>query len=50
LEGQGPGVFEAVEDDDGDTDRAVYTVRFQQVVYVPTERQILPKSGKSRYW
>jgi len=32
--GQGPGVFEVVEDHDGDTYRAVYTVRFQDVVYV----------------
>ena len=32
--GQGPGVFEVVEDHDGDTYRAVYTVRFRQVVYV----------------
>jgi phage-related protein len=32
--GQGPGVFELVEDYDGDTYRAVYTVRFKEVVYV----------------
>ena len=32
--GQGPGVFEVAEDHDGDTYRAVYTVRFQDVVYV----------------
>lgn len=32
--GQGPGVFEVVEDHDGDTFRAVYTVRFKEVVYV----------------
>jgi phage-related protein len=32
--GQGPGVFELVEDHNGDTYRAVYTVRFQEVVYV----------------
>ena len=32
--GQGPGVFELVEDHDGDTYRAVYTVRFREVVYV----------------
>jgi phage-related protein len=31
---QGPGVFELVEDNDGDTYRAVYTVRFEEVVYV----------------
>jgi len=32
--GQGPGVFEVVEDHRGDTYRAVYTVRFEDVVYV----------------
>jgi phage-related protein len=32
--GQGPGVFELVENYNGDTYRAVYTVRFQDVVYV----------------
>jgi len=32
--GQGPGVFEVVENHDGDTWRAVYTVRFREVVYV----------------
>lgn len=32
--GQGPGVFEVVEDHDGNTYRAVYTVRFKDVVYV----------------
>lgn len=32
--GQGPGLFEAVESHDGDTYRAVYTVRFREVVYV----------------
>jgi phage-related protein len=32
--GQGPGVFEAVEDYDRNTYRAVYTVRFREVVYV----------------
>jgi phage-related protein len=32
--GQGPGVFELVEGFDGDTYRAVYTVRFKEVVYV----------------
>lgn len=32
--GQGPGVFELVEDHDGDAYRAVYTVRFKEVVYV----------------
>ncbi len=32
--GQGPGVFEIVEDHRGDTYRAAYTVRFQGAVYV----------------
>jgi phage-related protein len=32
--GQGSGIFEIVEDDSGDTYRAVYVVRFREVVYV----------------
>jgi phage-related protein len=32
--GEGPGVFEVVEDHRGDTYRAVYTVRFEGGVYV----------------
>ena len=32
--GEGPGVLEIVEDWRGDTYRAVYTVRFQEAVYV----------------
>lgn len=32
--GQGSGVFELVESHDGDTYRAVYTVRFKEVIYV----------------
>jgi len=32
--GQGPGVFEVVENRSGDTYRAIYTVRFNEVVYV----------------
>ncbi len=32
--GQGAGVFEFVEDHRGDTYRSVYTVRFQNAVYV----------------
>lgn len=32
--GDGPGVFELVESFDGDTYRALYTVRFEGVVYV----------------
>jgi len=34
VEGLGPGVFEVVDDHDGETYRAVYTVRFEEVVYV----------------
>ena len=32
--GQGPGVFEVVEDHRGDTYRAIYTVKFVGAVYV----------------
>lgn len=32
--GEGPGVFEIVEDYRGDTYRAMYTVRFEYAVYV----------------
>jgi phage-related protein len=32
--GRGPGVFEVVEDHDGNTYRAVYAVSFKEVVYV----------------
>jgi phage-related protein len=32
--GVGPGVLEIVEDHRGDTYRAVYTVRFEQAIYV----------------
>jgi phage-related protein len=32
--GEGPGVLEVVKDFDGDTYRALYTVRFEQAVYV----------------
>lgn len=32
--GEGPGVFEVVEDYRGDTYRAVYAVRFERAVYV----------------
>src|SRR5882724_3830674 len=34
LKGLGSGTIELVEDFDGDTYRAVYTVRFREVVYV----------------
>jgi phage-related protein len=32
--GQGPGIFELVEDHDGSTYRAVYVVRFKEMIYV----------------
>lgn len=32
--GEGPGVFELVEDFDGNAYRAVYTVRFARAIYV----------------
>ena len=32
--GQGPGIFELVESYEGDAYRAVYTVRFETVIYV----------------
>ncbi|MBI3678114.1 MAG: type II toxin-antitoxin system RelE/ParE family toxin [Proteobacteria bacterium] len=32
--GEGPGVFEIVEDFDGDAYRAIYTVQFGEVIYV----------------
>jgi phage-related protein len=32
--GEGPGVFEVVNDHDGDAFRAIYTVRFANAVYV----------------
>ena len=32
--GEGPGIFEIVDDHRGDTYRAVYTVRFEGAVYV----------------
>ncbi len=32
--GEGPGILEVVKDHDGDTFRAVYTVRFADAVYV----------------
>ena len=33
-QGEGPGIFEVVENHDGNTYRAVYTVRWREVVYV----------------
>lgn len=44
--GEGPGVFEIVENYDGDTYRAVYTVRFEGVVYVLHAFQKKSPSGK----
>ena len=43
--GEGPGIFEIVEDYRGDTYRAVYTVRFADVVYVLHAFQKKSKSG-----
>lgn len=43
--GEGPGIFEIVEDHRGDTDRAVYTVRFEEVVYVLHAFQKKSKTG-----
>ena len=43
--GEGPGVLEIVEDRRGDTYRAVYTVRFTEVVYVLHAFQKKSKRG-----
>jgi phage-related protein len=43
--GEGPGVFEMVEDYRGDTYRAVYTVRYADVVYVLHAFQKKSKRG-----
>ncbi len=43
--GDGPGVYEIVEDHRGDTYRAVYTVKFADVVYVLHAFQKKSKSG-----
>jgi phage-related protein len=43
----GAGVLEIVEDDDGNTYRAVYTVKFAWVVYVIHAFQKKSKSGKA---
>ena len=43
--GEGPGILEIVEDHRGDTYRAVYTVRFADVVYVLHAFQKKSKSG-----
>ena len=44
LKGFGSGVLEVVARHDGDTFRAVYTVRFQAAVYVLTR---LPEEGEA---
>ena len=43
--GEGSGVFELVEDFDGDTYRAIYTVRFKEAMYVLHIFQKKSKSG-----
>lgn len=43
--GEGPGIFEVVEDHRGDPFRAAYTVRFAGVVYVLHAFQKKSKSG-----
>jgi len=43
--GEGPGVFEVVEDHRGDTYRAVYTVKFESAVYVLHAFQKKSKKG-----
>lgn len=41
----GAGLLEVVEDSDGDTYRAVYTVRFEEAIYVLHAFQKKSKSG-----
>src|SRR6266852_2681430 len=43
--GEGPGVFEVVEDHRGDTYRAVYTVKFENAVYVFMLSKRSPRAG-----
>ena len=45
LKGLGGGVLELIEDFDGDTYRAVYTVRFKEAVYVLHAFKKKSKSG-----
>lgn len=45
LKGLGGGVLELIEDFDGDTYRAVYTVRFREAVYVLHAFKKKSKSG-----
>lgn len=47
LKGFGPGVLEVVSDHRGDTFRAVYTVRFQNRVYVLHAFQKKSKKGSA---
>lgn len=42
---RGAGVLEIVEDHDGDTCRTVYTVRFEEIVYVLHAFQKKSRSG-----
>jgi phage-related protein len=44
--GEGPGVLEIVEDHDGNTYRAIYTVRFKGAVYVLHAFQKKSPQGK----
>lgn len=43
--GEGPGIFEIVEDDQGSTYRALYTVRFADVIYALYAFQKKSKEG-----
>lgn len=45
LKGIGPGILEIVENHDGDTYRAVYTVKFKQAIYVLHVFQKKSKKG-----
>jgi phage-related protein len=44
--GEGPGIFEVVEDHAGDTYRALYTVRFAEAIYVLHAFQKKSPSGR----
>ncbi len=44
--GQGPGLFEIVEDFDGNAYRTIYTVRFKEVIYVLHAFQKKSPKGK----
>lgn len=46
MKGLGPGVLEVIEDHDGDTYRAVYTVRFPSGIYVLHVFQKKSKTGR----